>query len=319
MRLARHFGMACKRANGLPFKNNLTATINSQYLRMSNYTVEAGFLKLPETSEELFYQTFEPKGKIKRKIIFQHGLGEHSSRYKNMLAAFDGTGTAFYGMDARGHGRSSGKRGHVDEFDMFWQDLHTFIEQIAAPEKDEKFFLLGHSMGGLIVGLYALQYQHRLKGLIFSSTAFSPVMNTEAQIKKAMGTILAPLIPKFTMQNGIPASSLTHDESEVAQYENDPLVHSAISIGLGMGLLRAGETMVSHAHNLHCPTLVFHGSEDSVASVDTAKKFFENVGSGKKTLKIWPGLLHETMNEKLPEKEKVLDHLKEWVMETDKK
>ncbi|PNV71128.1 alpha/beta fold hydrolase, partial [Leptospira inadai] len=53
-----------------------------------------------------------------RVLVFNHGFGEHSGRYVNLINYFKDSDVSFYGLDMRGHGKSDGKRGHADTFEL---------------------------------------------------------------------------------------------------------------------------------------------------------------------------------------------------------
>ena len=42
-----------------------------------------------------------------------HGIGYHSAPYKIVADALNSSGTEVYGLDARGHGLSQGRRGYI--------------------------------------------------------------------------------------------------------------------------------------------------------------------------------------------------------------
>ena len=72
--------------------------------------------------------------------------------------------TAF---DCRGHGRSTGRRGHVRRFSDFLDDLHAVIE--SAREVDgaaSPIVLVGHSHGATVALRYALEPRTRISALV---------------------------------------------------------------------------------------------------------------------------------------------------------
>jgi alpha-beta hydrolase superfamily lysophospholipase len=60
----------------------------------------------------VWHATF-PAGAARAAILLVHGHGEHSGRYAALPAQFVPRGYAVWAYDLRGHGRSSGQRGHV--------------------------------------------------------------------------------------------------------------------------------------------------------------------------------------------------------------
>ncbi|MEM8966002.1 MAG: lysophospholipase [Bacteroidota bacterium] len=263
----------------------------------------------------LFYQQWLPEKK-ERIIVFQHGLGEHSGRYQNLIQAFARTSTAFYALDARGHGRTNGKRGHVDRFQLFVSDLHDLIKRVQQENNHQKIFLLGHSMGGAIVLKYAItdDYQDHLHGLIASSPAIKPAMDWIKKLQKPMATLLARLTPSLTLDNQLNVNDLSHHELVVMSYQNDPLVHSKASARLGDALFNVHKDILSRASSLHIPVYLMHGTADRLTDPQGTQQFYNSLTTTDKTLKLYEGLYHETMNERPEDRVRVLDDLKSWVL-----
>jgi alpha-beta hydrolase superfamily lysophospholipase len=59
------------------------------------------------------------------------------------------------------------------------------------------------------------------------------------------------------------------------------------------------------------PLLILHGTADRVAAVEGSRELFQRAGTADKTLRLYPGLYHEVLNE--PEKEQVLADLIAWI------
>jgi alpha-beta hydrolase superfamily lysophospholipase len=96
----------------------------------------------------IFYR-HRPAANEAARLVLAHGLGEHSGRYAHVIDSMAGAGISVWAMDHRGHGRSEGRRGHVDAIDQYLNDLKQFVS-IARNDMPQpmKCFLLGHSMGG---------------------------------------------------------------------------------------------------------------------------------------------------------------------------
>ncbi|MEM9671944.1 MAG: lysophospholipase [Bacteroidota bacterium] len=283
---------------------------------MENYQNKTDLLISSQDGFSLFYQKWIPTEKVERIIVFQHGLGEHSDRYQNLIQAFSGTGTAFYAPDARGHGRSGGKRGHVARFQHFIHDLHDLIQRVRQENDNQKVFLLGHSMGGAIVLKYALtkDYQDGLRGLIGSSPGVEPVMDWIKKIQKPVAAVLSRVAPSLTLDNQLDVNNLSHNEHVVTAYQADPLVHSKASTLLGHSLFNVHHDIYRAASSLQIPVYLMHGTADRLTNPEATQKFYELLGSTDKTLRLYPGLYHETMNERAEDRQRVLDELKTWVL-----
>lgn len=104
----------------------------------------------------LYEQSWLPPSPARGSLILVHGLKDHSSRYDAIARQLNDAGFGVYAFDLRGHGKSDGRKVFVRSFDEYVQDLARFVRRVRERAGDRPVFLLGHSMGGAIVTLYAL-------------------------------------------------------------------------------------------------------------------------------------------------------------------
>lgn len=273
-------------------------------------------LKNPTDGFEFYTQTWKSgRTKPKKVVVIQHGFGEHSGRYQNLIAALEKEKAAVYALDARGHGKTPGKRGHVSDFNLYAADLAVLIEKARSENKGVPIILFGHSMGALVAVLAALKPEiaRELNGLILSSGAFKPALDTVQAIKKAIGTALARFAPALTVPAGLDIKLISRDPNVVEAYANDPLVHGKISLKMGVDLFATGEALLEKASRLTLPVLVIHGDADGIAQVEGSRQFFQALSSKDKTLKIYPGFYHETINEPYADRQQVLKDIVQWI------
>lgn len=249
----------------------------------------------------IFFQSWT-KPNPEKVIVLQHGFGEHSDRYGNLLDKIKDEPYSVYALDARGHGRSDGKRGHVDQFQRYIDDLADLIRIAKQEQSVSKVLLIGHSLGGVISLQYSMEgfNQDNLLGLIISSPALQIRMDFEKQVKKVAAEFLSAFMPATTMDANLDLKFLTHDESVIEAYKKDPLVHGKISFQMGRNLFHLAAVMNNKAHLIQVPILMIHGDQDGIADVEGSRNFYRNLNTSKKDIKIYPGLFHELMNE-LPE------------------
>ncbi|XDD49906.1 lysophospholipase [Leptospira sp. WS92.C1] len=266
---------------------------------------------------KIFYRTYQPKEgrKGNRVLVVQHGIGEHSGRYEFLVEALAGTGTALYLIDSRGHGRSDGKRGAVDSFSDFLSDLGKLISIAMEKEKLSKVNLLGHSMGAAIAAFYAEEgtNQGSLNALVISGLPIHAKLDIALKIKKGIAPLISDLLPNLTLPTGLDVNMISHDKAVVEAYKKDPLVHGMASAYLGNMLLNSEEPIIANAGKIKVPIYIFHGKEDAIARYTGSETFYNAVGSSDKSIKIYEGLFHETMNERLEDRTRVLSDLKKWL------
>ncbi|NJD10052.1 MAG: alpha/beta hydrolase, partial [Gemmatimonadetes bacterium] len=141
-------------------------------------------------------------------MLVLHGLGEHSGRYEQLGTTMAGYGFSSFALDLRGPGASEGRRGYARNFGVLLQDVDRFrreIEGSAAP--GVPFFLLGHSMGGLIALRYLQEYQGMFLGGIISAPWLANALNIP-RWKITMAAALARVFPALPLSNGLDPDDL---------------------------------------------------------------------------------------------------------------
>lgn len=278
---------------------------------MAEYMENTGYFTGLENTR-IFYQSWQaehPRGVV----VIVHGIGEHSGRYHNLINRMQDDGISFYALDHRGHGRSEGKKGHIKSFDDYTTDLKTFIQMVRAEATGLPVILLGHSMGGTVACKFALDFPGYIDGLILSSAGFIQAVKVPLW-KKTMARLLGNLVPGLSMPTGLDSSALSHDRQVVDDYSNDPLVHDLVSARWYMEFTSAGAECLQRAGELTLPLLIIHGSADAIVDPQGSEQVMEKAASEDKQLFIFQGLYHETMNELPPDRDKVLDTFRGWII-----
>lgn len=219
-------------------------------------------------------------------IVLVHGLGEHSGRYEKLINMLAGEGFAVYTFDWPGHGRSEGKRGHAT-IEQAMEIIDEIIEEIG-----EKPFLFGHSLGGLTIIRYAQTRPDRIRGVIASSPALARSSKTPV-FMVVLAKILGAIAQSLTLSNGIDPNLLSRNKEAIRKYVEDELVHDKISAALGRSLFENMEKAHKGAEKIKVPILILVGTEDIITPSEGARKLFEKLTVGDKTLKEFEGAYHE--------------------------
>lgn len=124
-----------------------------------------------DAKTELFYRAFIPS-KPSGTLIFVHGADQHSGQFLDMAMHCLQHNIAFYSLDLRGFGQSTGPRGHIYSFNEYLDDLDKFVSFVWERYPSEPMFVAGHSLGGIIVIRYTEEYKNPvIKGTILSAPA----------------------------------------------------------------------------------------------------------------------------------------------------
>lgn len=245
-------------------------------------------------------------------VVIAHGLAEHSGRYAYVAEKLNAAGYAVIAPDHRTHGKSGGEpRTFVTTMQPFVDDLnHVWEQTIARQYPDAPVFLVGHSMGGLIAVLFALQYPAKLRGLVTSGTAMLPGESIPGAVV-ALGKLMGKIAPKLPLA-ALDSADISRDPDIVARYDSDPLNYRGkVRAGIAGAMFTSGAWALRHAGELQLPLLVMHGESDKLIPNAASRQLYDAAGSADKTLVIYPELYHEIFNE--PEKDQVLADLIQWL------
>lgn len=258
---------------------------------------------------EIYYQFWLPD-EPKASLLIVHGLAEHCGRYGNVVEYLVPRGYGVYGFDLVGHGRSSGTRVYVDTFSDYIESLREYKAMVQEWQPGKPLFLLGHSMGGLIVPYFLLDHRDGLAGAIVSGPSVA-IPDYVSPVTVAMGRLLSRLLPRVGLL-GIDAECVSRDPAVVRGYDSDPLVHRGKTTArLAAELLKAVQRVHDEASRIGLPLLVLQGTEDRLVDPRGAQFLHREAGSEDKTLELYAGLYHEVFNE--PERDRVLADLYYWL------
>lgn len=240
----------------------------------------------------LYYQAWlPPDGQQKKAVLINlHGLGDHSGLYPRLADHFPPRGIALYAYDMRGNGRSPGQRAYLRGWHEYRGDLHAFLERVRNWEGDLPIFILGNSLGGLVVLDYALHYPSGLRGVIAAAPPLGEV--GVPRFLMALGRIMSRIFPRFSLQVGMDLSGLARDPAVINAILTDPLFHRRGTARLSTEVTAAIRRVQDRAETLSVPLLVLHGSADRMVPPDGSRRFFGRVQQTDRELREYPGAYH---------------------------
>lgn len=249
-------------------------------------------------------------------VALLHGLAEHAGRYAALAERLNAANIELVAVDLRGHGRSPGARTWVERFDEYLNDAHALLESASRP--GTPLFLMGHSMGGTIATLFAIERLATLAGevqpvtgLILSSPALAPGKDVPRWMLAA-SRVVSRLWPRYKAMK-IEPSLLSRDPRIVEANRCDALVHhGAVPARTGAEILAAMARIEQGRGSLRLPVLVYHGAADKLTEPEGSRAFVQHVGSPDRTLTLYDAAFHETMNDL--DRERVIDALTRWIV-----
>ena len=268
-----------------------------------------------------------------------HGMAEHIGRYDEFACHMAQKGYIVVGDDHLGHGRSAKEYGDYGYFcekkaaSVLVMDEHRLKEVMQKKEKELPYFMLGHSMGSLILRNYLIQYGQEIDGAILCGTP------NNGSVKVGMARIISGLL-KLCGKNREKSAFLDRlvfgsynkrtekrtcfdwiniDEKVVDEYMNDPQCGFLFTVnGFDtMFQLSANVNKMSLLKRIpkDLPILLIAGKEDPVGNygkgVAQVYRQYRQLGIAGAELKLYDNARHEILFE--PEKDIVFADICNWL------
>jgi acylglycerol lipase len=256
----------------------------------------------------LHMTTWLPEDAPRAVVVIVHGFNSHSGYYPWVAERLTASGLAVYTFDLRGRGKSEGERYFIESFQEYQDDVHAVVSRARSREPGLPIYLLGHSAGGVISSVYALEHQHEIAGLICESFAFR-VFAPDIALTVLKG--LSHLVP-HTHVLRLNIDDFSRDPAVVAAMKADPEVGNEVQPTLTVAeMVRADERLERDFGLFRLPVLILHGDADKVTRPEGSRQFYAAAGSADKTLKMYEGHAHDLLND--VGRETVLADVTQWI------
>jgi acylglycerol lipase len=240
------------------------------------------------------YRSWRPPAPPRAVVVIVPGFNSHSGYYGWAAEQLIALGVSVYAVDLRGRGKSDGERFYVARFADYLSDVAAMVNLATTREPDLPLFMLGHSAGGVLACLYAVEHQRSLAGLICESFAFqTPAPEFALAVLKGLGHVF-PHAHVLRLKN----EDFSRDPAAVAVMDADPLIaHETQPTQTVAELVRADEQLRTDFPRITLPVLILHGTADKAAKASGSQMFFDNAGSRDKTLRLYEGHVHDLLND----------------------
>lgn len=244
------------------------------------------------------WEVAEPRGVI----VMVHGAGEHHGRYQWLAKKWNNHGFDVVMGDLPGQGKTRGRRGHIQSFNQYIDTVEEWLEE--ARTKGLPIFLLGHSMGGLVVIRTLMERKASLvEGVLLSSPCLG-LSQPPAKTKDLASKLIHRIVPTFSTQSGIRSELVTRNEEIRELYLRDELRVTKVSARWYQELTKAMRLALRYPEKFpNVSVLILQSGDDHLVNKMEVRTWFDEISSTEKFYKEWDGLFHEVFNE--PEREDV--------------
>ena len=191
--------------------------------------------------------------------------------------------------------------GHVEDFTDYVDDLKIFVDQVVMARPHLHRFLMGHSMGGAIAGLYSQTYPNDFQGMILSA----PMLEINGHgTPMWVGAAMAHLQCLLGRSDAFFPGQDDSNQKPPPTFETNGMTHSRIRwenrknlppdqlgpriVGpSNRWLAESLETMseiLSHAGDVKVPVLLFQAGKDSTVNPGGQERFCAATTKCKKVL-----------------------------------
>ncbi len=287
--------------------------------------------------ENISYKIFE-KDNPKACILIVHGMMEHKERYNEFAEYLNENDFAVFTYDLPGHGDSCQKedRGYFGAKNGWSNLVNSSFEMVRLAKEKYPYkpiIYLGHSMGTMIGRCFLQKYDNLIDAMILSG---APVYNKAAPLgkliaqsviktngKKGRAKVLSKLALGSFNANIVnprtPVDWLSSNEETINAYLNDEKCNFSFTnqgyYDLFNGMTKMHKASLFRVNNPDLPIYFFGGEDDpclgGLAGVDDSVDSLKEVGYKHIDIKLYPGLRHETLNEKC--REDVYKDVLEWI------
>lgn len=264
---------------------------------------------------KLFTKSWKLKDSNPRALIFlSHGVGEHCSRYEEFGNVLARQSFLVVSHDHVGHGRSEGEPVQISSFDIYAADVLKHIDEKLTDLGGLPIFLFGHSMGGTVAILCAMERPHFFTGVVLSAPAIMANPKTASHGMIFLGRIVSRIVPSFQVVGSENSSLLSRDPEQVSILTNDPLAwKGGLKAKWAMAIHDAMEFIKENLTKIEWPFLVLHGDADQLTMVEGSVMLEEKAASKDKTIKIYPGFYHKLLNEPKDDAALVMNDIISWI------
>jgi len=229
-------------------------------------------------------------------LAVMHGYGEHCRRYDELAGYLVGRGHVVCRLDARGHGRSQGQRGHVRRYEEYLDDFAVFVAAVAQRHAPRPLFVLGHSNGALIAARAMQRGLAGVRGLVLTGPLLG-LRPRHRPVPDGVARALSFALPRLPLPSGLDAAELTHDPALRDAHARDPWVNRVATPRWYWSATLAGRAALAQASRLSVPLLVVQGQDDPIVEPSLAAQLCERASASDKRFIGRPGELHEVLNE----------------------
>ncbi len=199
-------------------------------------------------------------------LIFLHASTVHSEYYLPIALKWAQAGIRVILPDLRGHGRSSGPRGHVQNFQQYLKDIERIYTAVQN-QHPAPTFMGGESYGALLAYLLCTQNRPRLKGAILIAPSFGLYFSPPPWVQYLIKQALYPIWPRLRPIFPLSVEGVANDQNIPRLIERDRNTNRHYTLGFLVNLWKAQEKVLTEPLP-SVPLLALLSADDGITRND---------------------------------------------------
>lgn len=249
-------------------------------------------------------------------IFFLHGYLNNIGYYEDIITWFFNRGYSVGIFDIRGHGKSEGRRGYIDNFDTYSKDMAIVITRQIDKCQPISTTIIAHSTGGLIAcySLLAKCYLIKVDHIILCCPNIARSNKTKlGKIKMTISKFVNYIYPYFYIKKPITSKSETNDNKSCGFFKSVTNHFNRRSVSWLIACESAQKTVFLKLKNWpkNVSMLLITSEFDAAVDNKASKKLFDELNTTYKKHKHYPNKGHQILNE--AGSEAVYEEIRGWV------
>lgn len=224
-------------------------------------------------------------------LIHLHGLHRHfqfvdnnQDNFYNRIKYFKKANILSYGLEFRGHGKSDGKKGCIDNVDFFISDIKRLLEYIEHLHHNIPIYLLAESMGGAIGIKTSILYE-KIDGIIL----LAPLIGLAEESKPNNFTVkillkLAKIFPNIKLHRKYKIRKKNYIKYNDNLKLPDEINKNIIDLNTINQCFELVKFIKSNNNKFNKPLLIIHSNTDNITCINSSKDFFNKCSSNDKEI-----------------------------------
>ena len=236
--------------------------------------------------------------------ICHHGITSYLQYFDKIVKELNSANILVYRYDARGHGKSEGKRGYLKTMFELVEDLKVVVNLAKKENPNLQIFLIGHSMGGHTCALFGTKYPNEVKGIVL----WAAVLKDNAHL---FGELPIKEDPEkyYPLDQAFKAKEAKSLKEILLKMYPDSLVELSVAI---MNCFAEGvDYLNKNIKNFNYPVLILNGKIDFIVDQSDAINYYLDSKTDDKSLMVYSGVSHLLWDEE--KGDMIPGHILNWI------